>query len=53
MKIDQNMKNKEFYVTPETEVIYITTMEATVTSPTNGGLDDQIGNGNGGNDNNW
>ena len=47
------MKNKEFYVSPETEVIEITTMEATVTSPANGGLDDQIGNGNGGNDNNW
>ena len=27
------MKNKEFYVAPETEVIEITTMEATVTSP--------------------
>ena len=31
MKTHQNMKNKEFYVSPETEVILIT-MEATVMS---------------------
>lgn len=36
MKTDQNMKNKEFYVTPETEVIEINYFESTLTDYTAG-----------------